>query len=105
MDSLALQMRINYEKNTLIYLKQKYPLFADGKSEEQMLAFIRDGIDKAESYNVNKRKDVSKFIEYMVMLGRNFDQEPSNAWALKILNIRNLTGDEKIRRLIKKKPI
>jgi hypothetical protein len=105
MDSLALQMRINFEKNTINFLKQKYPLFVLDKSEEQMLAFIREGIDKAESYKVNKRKDVSHFIEYMICLGRNFEQEPSHAWAQKILSIRNLAGEEKIRRMMKKKPI
>ncbi|MDP9042100.1 MAG: hypothetical protein M3N30_08960 [Bacteroidota bacterium] len=105
MDSLAMQMRINFEKNTIFFLQKKYPGFALGKTDEQLVAFIREGIDNAESYNINRRRDVSKYIEYMITLGSHFEQEHSYAWAKKILSIRNLAGEEKIRRLMKKKPI
>lgn len=58
-------------------------------------------IDKAASYNIKKREDVIGFLELMGSMGEDFDTDPQHAWTLNILNIRNLSGTDKVRRLLK----
>ena len=68
------------------------------------LDFIHEGIDNAEKHKIIERRDITVFLEYMLVYGKGFDRDKKNQWAKKVFRIKNLPGEEKIRRLLKKKP-
>jgi hypothetical protein len=105
MDSLALFMRLSFETSCLTFLKKNYSPNVLDKSDEQLLILVRDGITKAESYKIINSKSVLHFLEYIVILGENFEKEPGNSWCNSILRIRNITGEEKVRRMMNKYPL
>jgi len=70
-----------------------------------MMGFIQTGIKKAEKHNIIERRDISVYLEYMLAYGEDFDTDPENEWAIKVLRIVNLRGEEKVNRLLIKKPL
>ncbi|MSQ48570.1 MAG: hypothetical protein EXR78_09365 [Deltaproteobacteria bacterium] len=53
-------------------------------------------IDKAATYSVRNEQDVELFMDCAMMLGLEFDQDPSFPWARSILQRNDLTGTEKM---------
>ena len=98
-------VRESFEENTLVYLKDKYPEQTNNKTDKEMIAFIREGIEKAAGYYINDRSDVLSFMEYMIFFGPDFEINPVNEWATEVFGIINLPGEEKMIRLINNKPL
>ena len=89
----------DFEKNATLRLRKKFPSKTKEMTDENLHKIIRDGIVKAESYNIIKKEDVMIYIEYMIFYGNDFDVNSATGWATKILRIRNLKGSEKVTRL------
>jgi hypothetical protein len=54
--------------------------------------FIQYGIRRAAHYGITAKRDVCKYIDVMVVLGRDFDKDARYAWASNILEQRNGSG-------------
>jgi hypothetical protein len=104
-DVLGEYMRKSFELNSIKLLKLKYHEETINKNEEEMLKFVREGIEKATNFKIIERNDVFSFLEYMICFGNNFFSNPANEWAIKVFRIRNLPGDERIIRLKKYQPL
>ena len=52
--------------------------------------------DKAAAYQVLNEEDVELFIDCMLMLGLEFDEDPHFPWARDILSQKDLSGTEKM---------
>lgn len=98
-------MRTRFESNAMKTLREKYTKKIERINDDELLAFVKYGIDKAAGYNIINRRDVLPYLEYMVYYGRDFDTDHINAWAGNILKIKNLDGEEKIRRLQSRNPL
>ena len=53
--------------------------------EAQLREMIHYGIERAGSYGITSKSDVCKYIDLMVMLGRDFDTDERLPWAGEIL--------------------
>lgn len=104
-DALSVYVRKSFEQNSANYLKMKYLDKTRNMNGEEILQFIRQGIEKAAGYNINERNDILPFLEYMFCYGNDFETNPANEWATEIFNISNLPGDEIIIRLRNNKPL
>lgn len=60
--------------------------------EEQLRELIRYGIRRAASHGLTVRRDVCKYIDVTMVLGRDFDQDSRYPWAAKILALAGQTG-------------
>jgi hypothetical protein len=105
MDALTNNVRKAYELKCVEYIKNKYPNETRDMNDDEMLQFVREGIENAAKYNIVERNDVLSFLEYMTCFGKNFETNPANEWATKVFNIKNLQGVERIIRLMKNKPL
>ncbi|HEV3251851.1 MAG TPA: hypothetical protein VGZ71_12905 [Puia sp.] len=94
-------MASNFFKETRSHIKKNFTLATKNMSDKMIDDIISHGIEKSASYNIVERRNVFKYTEYMFCFGKDFDTDPSTAWASKILRIRNLSEDEKINRLLK----
>ncbi len=46
---------------------------------------IRYGITRAARYGIEAQRDVCKYIDVMIVFGRDFDEDPAHPWAQSIL--------------------
>jgi hypothetical protein len=89
----------SFERDASFRLRRRYPLSTKELSDEQLAALIRHGRVQAEKYDILEVEDTHVFLEYMAVLGKDFDTNPEHKWASRILRIRNLQGTEKTERL------
>jgi hypothetical protein len=87
------------------FLRKKFPLSIQNITSYDFRNTIENGIQKAAGYNIIERTDVRYFLEYIIVLGQDFDNDPSNEWVADILGIRNLAGSEKIKRMLRTYPL
>jgi len=91
----------SFYTDTEQFLRKKFPVSTKTITASEMRSIIEKGIEKAADYNIIERTDTRYFLEYMIKLGIDFDTNPSNQWVDDILNIRNLAGSEKIKRMLR----
>lgn len=53
--------------------------------ERQLRETIRYGIKRAAGYGIKIKRDVCKYIDLMIVFGRDFDKDPRYRWASEIL--------------------
>ena len=83
----------------------KFPVTTKKITPAEFGIIIEKGIEKAADYNIIERADVRFFLEYMIALGSDFETSPSHEWVADIVGIRNLSGSEKIKRMLHTYPL
>jgi hypothetical protein len=91
----------SFYKDSEDYLRKKFPVSTGNISAAVFKTIIDDGIEKATGYNIVERTDTRIFLEFIVALGADFDTSPRYGWAADILEISNLPGAEKIKRMLR----
>ena len=79
-----------------------FPEHVKALSGERLREDIRYGITRAASHGIVSERDVCKYIDLMILYGRDFDKDPNLPWAQSVLRnqaIRNPSS--KIERLFK----
>jgi hypothetical protein len=54
--------------------------------EPRMRETIQYGIKRAESYGIVAERDACKYIDLMVVFGRDFDRDPALPWVRDVLH-------------------
>jgi hypothetical protein len=67
------------------HLEKFFPAQSAAMGDLQLLAFIRYGIEHASHYGFRAKRDVCKYIDLMVVFGRDFDTDKNARWAADIL--------------------
>ena len=86
----------NFKNRMVSHLREACPEETSDMSEEELRALIQGGIDKAESYEIFEDDDVRRFLEYMLILNPDFDQDSSFPEIQEILNDEEMDGTEKM---------
>jgi hypothetical protein len=80
------------------HLNQFFPAQCLALGNTQVRELIQHGIRRASGYGITTERDVCKFIDLMIVFGRDFDRDEKSAWAGQILANRK-TSRSKIRSL------
>jgi len=91
-----------FEDRMIAHLKKVFPEQSETLGEPQLRETIQYGTQRAAAYRITSERDVCKYIDLMVLYGRDFDKDPDLPWAQSILHnqaIRNPSS--KIERLYK----
>ncbi len=87
-----------FERWMLDHLAKFFPPQCAAAGELELRRTIRHGIDRAAAHGFRRKRDVCKYIDLMVVLGRDFDTSDQYPWARVILTeLRN--PDTKIQAL------
>jgi hypothetical protein len=78
------------------HVLQFFPAKYSAAGPARIRELIRTGRERAAAYGITVRADVSKYIDLMVVFGRDFDTDPRYPWAGEILNRRS-SGSAKMR--------
>jgi hypothetical protein len=86
MSALAKGGATAFEDRMVVHLNKCFPGRCQKLPEVQVRETIRLGIDRAAGYGVSTERDVCKYIDLMMVFGRDFDERADLPWASRILN-------------------
>jgi glucose-6-phosphate 1-dehydrogenase len=95
-EALDESMLRSFRNHMVSHLRKACPERTSGMSDEELRALIQGGIDRAESYEIFEDEDVRRFLEYMLILNPDFDQDSSFPEIQEILNDEEMDGTEKM---------
>src|SRR5262245_52446241 len=98
MDALARHLEESFALRMVRHLLDDFPVqvAALELQEKDLPPLVRRGMANAERYGVVYEEDVERYIECLVLLGPDFDQDPRYPWAAEILNKKELSGRAKM---------
>ena len=99
MRALSAVMRGRFESGMVPRLRAKFPAVTERRSDEEILKFVRLGVQRAAVYGVTIERDVERYIEYMIMYGPQFDADPKHPAIAKVLTAPQLSGTGKMDRI------
>src|SRR5580692_10520772 len=91
-----------FEDHMVAHLKKVFPAQFESFGDPQLRETIQYGTQRAAAYHITSERDVCKYIDLMILYGRDFDKDPNLPWAQSVLRnqaIRNPSS--KIERLFK----
>jgi hypothetical protein len=91
-----------FEDRMLAHLKKIFPEQSEALREPKLRETIQYGTQRAADYHITSERDVCKYVDLMILYGRDFDKDSNHPWAQSILQnqaIRNPSS--KIERLCK----
>ncbi|HEY1220085.1 MAG: hypothetical protein ABSE42_09955 [Bryobacteraceae bacterium] len=81
-----------FEDRTLVHLQKFFPRQCAALGERRLRESIQYGIRRAANYGITARRDVCKYIDLMIVFGRDFDADKRFRWAGEILRGRGHPG-------------
>ncbi len=96
MRALGLAFQELFSARMAKYLRRAYAKYVANWSDEQLLAFIEGATKDAREYGVTIERDVTRYIGYAVIYGRQFHFKP---WAADILQTPKINGTQKMDRI------
>lgn len=92
MEVLGNHMRKQFENELVAHLNFYFPDKCNALGETGVRKMIRYGIARAKKYGIVIEYPVSRYINLMFTLGKNFDTDPALPWAARILTDPSLDG-------------
>jgi hypothetical protein len=83
MDALTRHANDNFARRMQEHILKYFPQQAGALGAEGMDRVVRLGVQRAKDRGITAERDVSRYIDIMVVLGENYDQE---LWAKEILD-------------------
>jgi len=99
MKVLSKYMLEQFENRMVDHLRDMFPEQTEDMTTEDLRHLIREGIDKAEAYDITDELEVETYLECMVQYGVNFDTDTQTAWAGKILHDERFSETDKMQRI------
>lgn len=92
----------HFEDRVVVHLYKCFPNQCRSFGEKDLREIIQHGIGRAAKYGIIAERDVCKYIDFMVVFGRDFDRDANLPWASSVLNDPALNDPtSKIKRLYK----
>ena len=79
----------SFEEMMVVHLNKFFPDHCGAAGEPKVRELIRHGVKRAASYQITAKRDVSRYIDLMIVLGDDFDCDLRLPWAQEILRTRN----------------
>lgn len=96
MEVLSNYVLEEFENRQVAHLQNIFPAQTGDMTPEDLKSLIRQGIDKAETYDITDELEVESYLECMVQYGLNFDTDQQTSWAGEILRDENLSESDKM---------
>jgi hypothetical protein len=81
-----------FEEWMLVHLKKFFPRQCAAAGDRRLREMVQHGIQRAAAYGITARRDVCKYIDLMIVFGRDFDTDRRSLWAGEILAKRRNPG-------------
>jgi hypothetical protein len=88
LDALSRVEAQKFEDWTLAHLHRFFSAQCAALGDDRLRESIRYGIRRAAHYGFKAKRDVCKYIDLMIVFGRDFDTDKRHRWAAEILTRR-----------------
>ncbi len=88
--------RASFEKRAMEQLRSIHFERTEDLSDVNLGKLISSGIDKAIGYGMKEQPDIQRFLDYIILFGINFDEDPAREWMREVLEDKSLEGGDKI---------
>jgi hypothetical protein len=78
-----------FQDRVLSHLRKCFPTQYAASGEPGLQSTIQYGIKRASSYGLTTEREVCKYIDLMIVFGRDFDRDPARPWISAILTGRH----------------
>ena len=75
----------NFEDWMVGHIDRHFPSLSARLGETLLREVIRTGIARAAAYGIQSRPAVCKYVDLMIVFGRDFDTNPAYPWAARAL--------------------
>jgi hypothetical protein len=76
----------DFEGRMSVHLRKFFPAACAALGDEQVLALVRYGVERAESHGITRERGVCTWVDLMFTFGRDFDRDPGLPWASDFLS-------------------
>jgi len=98
---LAASRRKDFESRLISHLRKWFPDQTAQLGETGLRTWISHGHQRAAEYGFASERDICKYLDLMLVFGRDFDTDPKYAWASLFLSGKSLhTPSVRMNRLI-----
>jgi hypothetical protein len=94
MDALDRHMASVFVDQTVVHVRRYFPAQFSALSEAGTRELIAYGIERAAAHGFVAQSDVGKYIDIMIVYGRDFDRSPALPWARATLGDPSLSNPE-----------
>ena len=98
--ALGASVKRRFEREMADHLSTFFPEQCAALRDDELSLFIQTTVDRALGYGINRERDVCKFLDVAMALGKDFDRSGEHPWSREILSDEMLVGQEKIERLV-----
>ncbi len=90
-----------FEDHMGVHLRKIFPEQCESLGQEELNKVVQHGIQRAKAHGIVAQRDVCKYIDLMMVFGRDFDTNSKLPWASATLKEEFLEGHpaDKIKRL------
>lgn len=74
-----------FEDRVVDHLKRAFPQQSSALGEAKLRETVQYGTQRAAAYRIVAERDVCKYIDLMVLYGRDFDKDSTIPWAQSVL--------------------
>lgn len=89
LEALGLARRARLITQMVGELRASFPAACEAFSDEALYEFVDHGVRQAATYRIDRANDVFGFVSIMLVLGRDFDQDPRLPWVRDMLDPAN----------------
>jgi hypothetical protein len=84
-DALHKDLRRRFVDRMMAHVRQYFPRQFEKLGEPIVREWVEAGIKRSGEYGIVSERDVCKYIDVMMVFGREFDKDPNCSWAPPIL--------------------
>ena len=99
MNAFGEMMRTRFEGEMVEYLRENFPAQTRDLTDTQCRALVRHAVTKSSLYGIELEDDIARYLDYVVLYGRDFDTDPAFAWTARILQAEGINGTQKMDRI------
>jgi hypothetical protein len=89
----------DFEDRLALRLRAALPDATDQYTEAELDALIIDGMADSARHGIDLEWDIMRYVQWSILLGRDFKIRPETRWATEILGDASLDGTEKLDRI------
>lgn len=89
-------VRTQFREKMVLYLRERFVEQTAVLSADDLRTLIDSEIKRAKQFKVILEDDVQRYLECIIIYGRDFDSNPKLRWVRATLRARNITGTEKM---------
>lgn len=102
MEALARAAIEPFVENVMGHLRRVWPEECAAMGEEGLERFVHHGMERGGRYGIETEYDVGRYCDLMLLLHRDFDDDPNLPWASDTLASGDLDGRMKVDQLMER---